>query len=124
MSIEDVWVEFSMSKFASRADRDNALAREILKLRKFRSDVAQLSLYLCGGHYEPRNEQEGALAGIIIEALKQSGSDILQRSSWMEDSSPVTLFVNESGRLAFREDLPSSDADRSWCTHTRTLRES
>lgn len=31
--VEDIWEEFSMSKYASRSERDNAMAEEIVKLR-------------------------------------------------------------------------------------------
>ena len=103
-SQDDLCEEFSMSKYASSSSRFEALIKEIDKLRKFRSDVASLSLYLCGGHYEPRNNDEAALAGRIIKALESSGASILQRSSWMANRSPIEIEVNESGRLQMRQD--------------------
>lgn len=96
--------EFSLANFASTAERNAAMCREIANLRQFRSDVAQLSLYLCGGYYEPRNNDEAALAGRIIYSLSKSGADILRRESWMVHRKPIEIEVNKSGRLQMRQD--------------------
>lgn len=37
ITVVDIWEEFSMSKYASRSERDNAMAEEIVKLRNEKS---------------------------------------------------------------------------------------
>ena len=81
--LSEIANEFKRDNFKSTLEQDTALLTEILKLRKFREDVAALSLYLCGGHYEPRTSEERAIVGRIILALDKSGADILRRESWM-----------------------------------------
>lgn len=100
-----IYEEFSMSKYVSSSERLDAIVNELAKMRQMTFVLDSLSNYFCGGHYEPRNDDEANIARQIIKELSKlpSNPSVIRKPRWMEGDGKIELEVNQSGRLQLRE---------------------
>ena len=81
--VDDLYEEFSMSKFVNSSERLEAVMVELANLRIFAAEMRSIGNYFCGGYYEPRNDEEGRLAGHILETFKKLNIVNLPTPNWL-----------------------------------------